>query len=377
VLIVRSTPQWARKIAGTGPSCGPIAQNKLGAFGNFMKALVVRYSGAPYNVKYWELWNEPDIDATQFSGDNIYGCWGDASDAYYGGGYYAEMLKVAYPQIKSANAQAQVLVGGLLLDCDPRGTPSACAIQYPANPNGDRPPKFLEGILRNGGGAYFDGISFHGYDFYDYVDWSGSFGQYGNGAWKSTWNSTGPVTIAKVNFLKSVLSSYSVTGKYLMNTEVALACGDANGSQSYCKTTDFETTKAYYVVQSYAVGIAEGLRANIWYSVQGWRNSELLDYLTPTLAYTAFRFARSELGDAGYMGEISAAEVGGVTGVKGYEFQRGDHRIWVLWSLDGNNHTISFSGATPDAVWDALGVSVTPASSMNLTLKPLYLEWQP
>ena len=43
VLIVRSTPQWARKIAGSGPSCGPIAQNKLPAFGNFMKAFVTRY----------------------------------------------------------------------------------------------------------------------------------------------------------------------------------------------------------------------------------------------------------------------------------------------------------------------------------------------
>ena len=34
VLVVRSTPQWARKIAGSGPSCGPIAQNKLTTFGN-------------------------------------------------------------------------------------------------------------------------------------------------------------------------------------------------------------------------------------------------------------------------------------------------------------------------------------------------------
>ncbi|MBE3118145.1 MAG: cellulase family glycosylhydrolase, partial [Candidatus Atribacteria bacterium] len=283
VLIVRSTPEWARKIAGTGPSCGPISQSKLPAFGNFMRALVARYSVAPYNVKYWELWNEED--APFITGDNIWGCWGDTTDAYDGGGYYAEMLKAAYPQIKAADPQAQVLVGGLLLDCDPRPGAGCAVVGHDSKQS-----MFLEGILRhnglNDGGNYFDGISFHAYDFYDWVGYFGSFGQYGNGVWQSTWNSTGPVTIAKAEFIKSVLSRYGVTGKFLMNTEVALVCGDADGSQSYCKTTDFETTKAYYVAQTYAVAIAEGLRANIWYSVLGWRNSELLNAdLSPRPAY--------------------------------------------------------------------------------------------
>jgi len=64
-----------------------------------MKALVVCYSVAPYNVKYWELWNEPDIAASSFPGNNIFGCWGDPGDAYFGGGYYTVMLKVIYPKI--------------------------------------------------------------------------------------------------------------------------------------------------------------------------------------------------------------------------------------------------------------------------------------
>ena len=87
ILIVRSTPQWARKIAGTGPYCGPIHPDKLVAFGSFMGELVARYSVPPYNVKYWELWNEPDIDPSYFPSDNLYGCWGDQNDTYYGGGY--------------------------------------------------------------------------------------------------------------------------------------------------------------------------------------------------------------------------------------------------------------------------------------------------
>ena len=356
ILIVRSTPEWARKIAGPGAYCGPIRADKLAAFGSFMRALVARYSAAPYNVKYWELWNEPDIDPSIVSADSMYGCWGDQNDAYYGGGYYAEMLKVAYPQIKSADPQAQVLVGGLLLDCDPRSG-AGCAVVG----NSSLPPKFLEGILHNNGGADFDGVSFHAYDFYQ-----GQSGTYGNSNWQSAWNTTGPVSIAKARFIQSLLSQYGVTGKFLMNTESAVLCDSCSNDSI------FEATKANYVTQTYAAAIAEGLRANIWYSVLGWHNSGLLNAdLSPRPAYTAFQFARSELRDATWVRDVTE-----YTGVKGYEFQRVDRRIWVLWSLDGTTHSINLSGL-PLAAWDALGNSVSPSVSMNVDLNPLYLEWNP
>jgi hypothetical protein len=361
ILLVHSTPAWARKIAGTGPSCGPIAADKLSAFGDFMHAMVARYSVAPYNVKYWELWNEPDIDASFFPGDSGFGCWGDTGDGYYGGGYYAEMLKVVYPQIKAANSQAQVLIGGLLLDCDPR-LGAGCAEVG----NSNLPPKFLEGVLRNNGGDYFDGVSFHSYDYYQ-----GILGHYGNSTWQSAWNTTGPVFIEKAQFIQSLLSQYGVTGKFLMNTEFGLLCDSCNNDST------FETTKAYYVAQSYAAGIAQGLRANIWYSVFGWRNSGLLTSdLSPRTDYTALRFSRSELRDAAYGGDITAADIGGDSSVKGYKFQRSDRTIWVVWSLDGSTHLITLA-RVPLAARDALGVSVTPAASMKLTLNPLYLEWKP
>ena len=225
ILIVRSTPQWARKHAGSGPTCGPMAENKMGAFGNFMQQLVARYSVAPYNVKYWEMWNEQD--APEQLVENIWGCWGDTGDAYNGGGYYAKMLKAAYPKIKAADGQAQVVFGGLLLDCDPRKTGTGGC----ANAQAAIAPMFLEGALKDGAGPYFDGLSFHGYDYYDYVDWNNpaALGKYGNGGWQSAWNTTGPVTVAKVEFIKSMLTKYSATGKFLMNTEVALICGDGLG----------------------------------------------------------------------------------------------------------------------------------------------------
>ena len=273
ILIVRKTPSWAQKVAGY--SCGPIKPEKLGAFGNFMYDLVSRYSPPPYNVKYWEIWNEPDVPPERFSliegGIVGWGCWGDLTDPYYGGGYYAEMLKAVYPRIKAADPQAQVLVGGLLLDCDPRGSPSSCTTVG----NDDRPAKFLEGILRNNGGAYFDGVGFHVYDFYE-----GALGKYSRLNWNSQWDTTGSSSIAKARFIEEVLGAYNISDKFIMNSEMAIICGgDDPPGQPPCEsepTSAFEQTKAYYVAQVYAAAIAEGLRANIWYSVSGWRNSGLL-----------------------------------------------------------------------------------------------------
>jgi hypothetical protein len=353
ILIVRGTPSWAQKTAGS--SCGPIRSTELATFGNFMQALVARYSVHPYNVKYWEMWNEQDI-AVKLNSD-VYGCWGDSTDAYYGGGYYAEMLKATYPKIKAADSQAQVLLGGLLLDCDPRAGMGCETIGHDT-----KPPKFLEGILRNNGGAYFDGISFHAYDYYYKAS-----GHYGSGGWESAWNTTGPALIKKVEFIQSVLAARGVSGKYLINTESALVCDACISGESA-----FETNKAYYMAQNYAAAISLGLRANLWYSAMGWRNSNLLNAdLSPLPAYTAFQFARSELREATFVQNITT-----YTGVKGYEFQRGDRRIWVIWSLDGTTHTTTLPGV-PLAAWDALGASVTPAASMDITLNPLYLEWTP
>jgi hypothetical protein len=353
ILIVRSTPEWARKIAGVGPTCGPIRADKLAAFGNFMHDLVARYSVAPYNVKYWELWNEPDVDPSLVSTNSVYGCWGDKNDAYYGGQYYADMLKATYPQIKSADSQSQVLVGGLLMDCDPHPGAGCTAVGHSSLPG-----KFLEGILINNGAPYFDGVSFHAYDYYQ-----NQLGQYNNPGWQTAWNTTGPVIVAKTQFIKDLLVQYGVSGKFLMNTETALLCNTCSNDSV------FETTKAYYVAQSYAAAIAQGLRANIWYSVLGWQNSGLIKSdLSPRLAYTAFQFSRTALQNG-----LGVRKVTEYPGVIGYQVQLGTRHMLVLWSLDGNTRSVNFSNAPLNA-WDSLGNPIIPSVSMNVTLNPLYLE---
>jgi hypothetical protein len=373
ILIVRKTPSWAQKVEGV--LCGPIKEEKLDNFADFMYELVLRYSVPPYNVKYWEMGNEPDVDtelSKNFGMNTPFGCWGDASDEYYGGGYYAEMLRKVYPKIKEADPNAKVLVGGLLMNCNPE---TSCD-----SPEKLHAAQFLEGILRGGGGDYFDIVAFHNYEYY-YI---GSIGQFGSPDWNSTWDTTGPAGITKARYIKSLLSEFGLANKGLMNTETALVCGQWNdppGSNG-CQSGDdslYEITKAYYIAQAYAAAIAEGLRANIWYSVLGWRNSGLLNQdLTPRLGYTAMQFSRNILLNSNFEGDVSSQDIGGAFNVRGYKFKWGNHHIWLLWSLDGGNYNITLSGE-PIAVWDALGnrVEMNDPYALTITIKPVYLEWNP
>jgi hypothetical protein len=356
LIIVNSTPTWAQKVAGS--FCGPIAPAKYGAFASFMREVVTRYSSPPYNVKYWEIGNEPDVDPGYFpSGISVFGCQGDRTDAYYGGGAYGNTLKAVYPAIKSANPNAQVLIGGLLMD----NPGTNCT-------SNDCPARFFEGILKAGGGAAFDGVNFHGYDFYD-----GALGKYKNINWGGNWNTTGPSSIIKLQFLRQKLTAYGVTGKYFINSETSLICNLRNNQASLCQSTDFENTKAYYVPQSYAVAIKEGLRANIWYDLKrGWNFSSLIDSTgNPLPVYNAIKLARTKLQDAVFVREFAP-----VTGVKAFEFTRGNVKLWVVWSFDGASHTVSLS-PTPSSIQDALGNVTTPSGSVEVTLKPLYIEWAP
>jgi hypothetical protein len=71
ILIVRSTPQFARQVASS--ACGPVAAEAFEAFADFMAEAVSRYSYPPYNVLFWEIGNEPDIDSAQMRSDSVYG----------------------------------------------------------------------------------------------------------------------------------------------------------------------------------------------------------------------------------------------------------------------------------------------------------------
>lgn len=355
IAIVQFAPSWAQAIPGS--LCGPIKTDELPAFGSFMYDLVARYSAPPYNIRYWEIWNEPDIDPAIVPGDSGWGCWGDPNDPYFGGGQYAEVLKIVYPQIKSADPQAQVLVGGLLMECDPNNPPLLNRV--PRNCVGSR---YLEGVLLNGGAPYFDGVSFHAYDFY------APTGQYANSNWDSVWNTTGPVQNVKAAYLRSVLDNpaYNASDKYLINTEVALLCDECENN------ADFEATKAIYVPQAYAISVAEGYRTNLWYTLLGWRNSGLLNPdLTPKPGYEAFRFFQRQSQNAAAFTRLSLFQ-----NLELYEMTHNNRRIWLMWSRNGVIQTIQLP-QNPSQIWDHLGNSLTVAQSIDVGFAPIYVEFTP
>jgi len=350
IVIVRGTPVWAQKVSGS--YCGPIKQDAFDEFANFMKALVNRYKQAPYNVKYWELGNEPD--ASLHSGDAAYGCWGDENTSYYGGEHYGEMLKVVYPAIKEADPSARVLVGGLLLG------------KHPDHPlAGTNPPaRFLEGILSACGDQdCFDIVSFHGYPHYtgQLEDWEITS--------LDNWANWGGLVAGKAEYLNQLMSSHGVD-KPLMHTEGALICSSCTEL-----TPDLQEAQADYVVQLYTRNMALDILGTIWFTLEGpgWRWSGLLNPdLSPKPVYNAFKFMTEELKDAQYAGTVT-----GYPGLKGYTFQGKDKTVRVLWSPDNTTRNIDEPGGLIQA-FDKYGNNITPiGGQIAIGFSPVYIETTP
>ncbi len=347
-LVVRRTPVWARKYSGS--ECGPIKDQEIASFANFMYDLVKRYSAPPYSVLYYEIWNEPEAPLNtdpQIS----FGCWGDANDPYSSARHMAQVLKQVYPKIKEANPTAQVLFGGLVLDCDPINPPAG---------KDCRSSKFLEILLQEGAGPYFDIVSFHAYDY-----WSGALGWYDNFNWGSAWNTTGSVVIAKANYLNKVLNDYGFGDKKLMATEISLLCMANCGSES-------QETKSYYVAEAYGASIISGIQGTYWYSqYDNWRENGLIDdnpAHVPHPAFYAYKFAKQELGSA-----VSGKDVSDSANFI-YEIYTPKGTLWLMWSKDGKNHNYTFS-TTPVGVKDVYGNSKSVSKTMLITVAPIYVEW--
>ncbi|HUN23392.1 MAG TPA: hypothetical protein PK299_09705 [Anaerolineales bacterium] len=327
IVRVWELPAWAR--VNGGADCGPIKTAKMTAFGNFMYELTKRLSAAPYNVRYIEIWSEPDVDSALLGDPNnsYIGCWGDDTDPYYGGGKYGDMLAAVYPRIKQANSNAKVLVGGLLSYCNYNVT-NGCA-----NNIEKTYLKFFEGILRrsagtNDGGNYLDGVNFTAYDFY-----YGVLGEYRNTMWGSTWNNNGPVVKEKVRFFKNRLQAYGInpSSKLLISSESTIVCYT---NQTDC-SGNLQTTLAYYIPQLFSTALSEGITTTVYYPLYTSADfgvSALLDNAqNPRPSYWAYYHASRILNNAVYQGEITNYP----NLAKGYRFIDSQNRtLWVIWPLE-------------------------------------------
>ncbi len=337
IAVVKYVPGWAQKYPGSG--CGPIHSEAIGRFGKFLSSLVNRYKKPPYNIKYWELGNE--IDAPRVEARSVFGCWGDGSDPYFGGGYYAQMLKAAYPAIKAADPHAQVLLGGLLLD-NPNQIPNTMA-------------RFFEGVLRGGGGPFFDVVNFHTYSYF----W-GTVGRMSNPNWPGSVTSLPE----KIAFLKTILNRYGWGKKPLINTEAALYC-DVDTDPCF-------ETQAVFVAKAYAEGIALGLQGMVYYALKS--EHRLTGLLrpdnSPRPSYLAFKTAAAFLTLARYRGPVTRYP-GGIFGHSYWD--QGGASIDVIWSTDGTRQSVPLpSGAT---AFDRYGTPL-PMSDDKITVDygPVYVQ---
>ena len=129
--IVGFSPTWARA-PGSYFTAPPI---DTGAFADFTRAVVDRYSG---RISHWEIWNEPNLPLF----------FGFASNT---APRYTELLKAAYTAIKSVQPNGTVVAAGL--------SPSLGA--WGSAP----PPAFLTAMYEAGAHGYFDAMAMHPYVF--------------------------------------------------------------------------------------------------------------------------------------------------------------------------------------------------------------------
>lgn len=337
VLIVNFTPGWAQQYPGF--FCGPVHTEKLADFANFMSEAVKRYSAPPFNVKYWELGNEPDVVWEISSPTAVYGCWAKKKedDAFYGGSDYAEMLKAAYPAIKSADSEANVVLGGLLLDCDPTNYGDESGGGCLISESSLKPAKFFEGIINAGGGNYFDIVSFHGYAQMHQlsIETNPISFELNQGRWRTK----GGVVQGKINYINEILDKYNVPRKPLLLTEGALLCETCLPDNQL-----FLQAKAAYIPWVFIKNWSESLLGVTWYAFDypAWRNGAILgeNQSEDTLMYQALSFLTSELKTAAFSSKLTGLPLNAA----GFEFilSNGEREL-VLFSTNESSYNFPLS----------------------------------
>jgi len=360
MVIVDDHPEWATVEAygadGWRSWCAAIRPDKYEAFAQFVRALVARYKVDEFDVHYWELGNEPDVDPILVRAASPFGCWGDIDDPYYGGEAYGQMLKVVTPAIRAEDPGARVVLGGLLLD-----TPLT------TDPNLGRPELFLEGILRAGAADAFDIVAFHAYPSYtgekkDYDLYAGSW---------TDWGGRAP---GKAVFLRQTMDRYGVDKPLFLN-ETALGCPPYLAA---CDPPDlqFFQVQASLVTRSFVRGIGDGIIGFVWYTLDGpgWRYTNLMEgdgTLKPV--YIAYQQLTQQLDHARYLQPVDYGP-----GLEAYAFRRGTQYVHVVWAIEDETLAIMIPQNNYLAAYGRDGEPLSPTLvNMNYQLQvgfePVYV----
>ncbi len=300
ILYLEGNPTWAATYSN-----GPIDLVDAGELTEFMQAAVARYSRWPYNVRYWELYNEPD-NGSELLAESGSGYFGHTPQAYY------DILVAVYEPVKAVDANAVILFGGLAYDLwEDEGGPFV--------------EDFVDEVLDLGGGDHFDAMNFHYYP-----------------PFRPKWEPYGHDVLGKRAYLLDKMADYNLD-KPIYCTEAGWFSSEPAGGS--------DEAQSRFVVQLYARSLSVAMEASIWFALVdddyvGDRQWGLVNAdLTPKPAYFAYQTMAEQLRFSTYVRELTDVETGSPA-VEAYEFRvKGDgHRLVVAWSDGELTNLVEFSG---------------------------------
>jgi hypothetical protein len=134
LFVLAYTPPWARPSPLPSGTINPshVPPVNMSDYINFVTAAAQRYS--QFGVHMWEVWNE----------ENLASYWNPVNPTQYG-----QYVVAAANAIHGVNANATVIIGGLVVARDINGNMTA--------------DEFLSGVGQQGGLNVVDGVGFHPY----------------------------------------------------------------------------------------------------------------------------------------------------------------------------------------------------------------------
>jgi len=356
IATINGNPSWAATRAR-----GPIDKAPISRFADFAGALAERYDGdgiddAPGSpiVEHFEFYNEPD--AGNLGRDKRWGNYGKE---------YAEMLAAVYPAIKSANPNAKVLFGGIAYD-------------WFEEDNGPFVRTFLDTVLANGGGNFFDIMNFH-----QYPPFAASWGA-----------PNGPGLLEKTNAVRAKLAEFGYSNKPLVITESGAHSNDAVGLPM---TPELQ---ARYVTMLYTQVMASNVDFMVWFmfydpeAAYPYKNGLLTEATSnarPTrkLSFNAYRTAVDLLTDATFVKRWTAAETGNAD-LLAYQFTAKDgapfHVAWfgpitrtdtAPLRVTGGSATVRDIYGATRYVADADDGAADGKITLRIGAQPVYIYPQP
>lgn len=339
ILLFGQNPSWAATYIN-----GPIDLVDINELGEFVHAAAERYSRPPYNVKHWEIYNEPDC------GDELYA---DTGCSYFGHNAqaYVDILHAVHDVIKPVDPQMRILLGGIAYD-------------FFEEDGGPFVRNFIDEVLYFGGAEYFDWMNFHYYRAFD-----------------PAWAAYGHGILGKLAALQEVLASYGVQKPFACTESGWYS--DGNGQEM--------EVQARYAAQLYTRAGSVDLTPVMWYMLQdatiGYKWGLMDLDMAPKPAYFAYQTVVDQLATANFTRVWTDGETGSDQ-IEAYEYTAWGlaGSVVVAWTNDELTRPLTIDAPVVQLV-DKLGASWTVYDGQDgcvdgcvtwqLGPSPIFFRFQP